>query len=155
MTGQPRGKWFDELKIGDSFADRMTITEAHFLAGAALYKDYNPVHTDDVYAQTTRFGRRILHGMTTTGLMIGLIGETFHGTAVAMAESATQYTKPVFCGDTLSYCWTVKALVPKPRRQAGLVDLAAECHNQKGEIVATATCKMLIRAREASGKDSP
>ncbi|MBI2194529.1 MAG: hypothetical protein HYU36_21330 [Planctomycetes bacterium] len=150
MPHTVRGRWFDDLAIGDSFSDRMTVTEAHFLAGCALYKDYNPVHTDDEFARGTRFGRRILHGATTTGLMIGLIGETFHGTAIAMAESSSKYTAPVFCGDTLTYRWTVQALTAKPRIRAGLVDLDGECHNQKGEKVAAATCRMLIRSRESA-----
>ena len=37
MNGlQGSGKWFDETRIGDTFASAMTITETHIVMGAGL-----------------------------------------------------------------------------------------------------------------------
>ena len=83
------GKWFDEVEVGESFSGRMTITETHLVGGAGLIGDFSPHHVDDEYARQSRFGTRMLHGVTTSAIMGAPVGMHFHGTAMAyLAASA-------------------------------------------------------------------
>ena len=141
------GKWFDEVAIGDTFASRMTITEAHLVLGAGLIGDFNPHHVDEEYARQSRFGTRVLHGVITSAIMGAPVGMHFRGTAVAYLEHAARFKAPVRAGDTLTTTWTITGKHPKPQQHAGIVVVAGECRNQHGEIVAEGEGKMLVQVR--------
>ncbi|MBM4323677.1 MAG: enoyl-CoA hydratase, partial [Deltaproteobacteria bacterium] len=63
-----RGKSIHELKIGDSAQISKTITEEIVNEFARVTGDTNPVHTDQAYAEKTRFKGRIAHGVYSLGL---------------------------------------------------------------------------------------
>ena len=141
------GKWFDELSIGDHFSRALTVTETHLVLGAGLIGDFNPHHVDETYAQQSRFGTRILHGMITSAIMGAPVGMHFHGTALAYLEHNTRFTAPVRAGDTLTTTWTVTELLAKPKQGGGIVVLQGVARNQEGVVVAEALGKILVANR--------
>ena len=144
------GAWFDEVRVGDRFARTLTVTETHLVLGAGLIGDFNPHHVDETYAQGSRFGTRILHGMLTSAIMGAPVGMHFHGTALAYLEHNTRFTAPVRAGDTLTTAWTVTELVPKPKQGGGIVVLRGVATNQDGVAVAEALGKILVADRPAA-----
>jgi acyl dehydratase len=108
-----------------------------------LIGDFNPHHVDETYAQGTRFGTRILHGMFTGAIMGAPLGMYFHGTAIAFLEHNVRFTAPVRAADTLTTTWTIVEKVDKPRHAGGIVVLDGECRNQESTVVAIARSKML------------
>ena len=56
------GKAYDEIEIGEQFADALTVTETHLVMAAGMFGDFNPLHVNQQYSESTRFGGRILHG---------------------------------------------------------------------------------------------
>ena len=141
------GRWYNEVKIGDSFTRTITITETHLVLGAGLIGDFNPHHVNDEYAKGSRFGARILHGMMTSALMGAAVGMYFHGTAVAYLEHAARFKAPVRAGDTLATTWTITDRHDKPKHGGGVVVLQGVCRDQHGTVVAEADAKMLVQAR--------
>ena len=141
------GQWFDDAKVGQTFANTLTITETHLVLGAGLIGDVNPHHTNEVYARESRFGTRILHGMLTSAIMGAVVGMRFHGTAIAYLEHNARFLAPVRAGDTLTSAWTIVDTVPKPKHEGGIVVLRGVARNQDGEEVAQAEGKILVRAR--------
>jgi len=142
-----RGRWFDELVAGESFASSVTITEAHLMIGAGYVADFNPLHVDEAFARKSRFGGRILHGMLTSALMGGPVGMQFHGTAIAYLEHNARFLAPVRPGDTLTIAWNVERLVPKPAHSGGIAELSGSATNQDGVVAAEATGKIMVFAR--------
>jgi acyl dehydratase len=145
-----RGRWFEDLSLGQPFTSSLTITETHLVTGAGLIGDFNPLHVDDAFARASRYGSRILHGVVTGALMGGPIGMIFHGTAIAYLEHATRFLAPVRIGDTVATTWTVTELVPKPAHGCGIVTLAARAINQDGVAVAEGSGKVMVASRAAS-----
>jgi acyl dehydratase len=143
------GRGYDEVRIGDTFANTVTITETHLVLGAGLIGDFNPHHTNETYARSSRYGTRILHGMITSALMGAPVGMYFHGTAIGYMEHAVRFRAPVRAGDTLTSHWTVTGKLDKPKHGGGIVMLKCECRNQDGVIVADADAKMLAQSRSA------
>jgi len=141
------GQWFDEATVGQSFASTLTITETHLVLGAGLIGDFNPHHTNEVYARESRFGTRILHGMLTSAIMGAVVGMRYHGTAIAYLEHTARFLAPVRAGDTLTSTWTIVEVLPKPTHAGGVVVLDGVARNQGGEAVAQAQGRILVRSR--------
>ena len=139
------GKGFREVEPGETFGASLTVTETHIVQACGLFGDFNPVHSNQVFAERTPFGRRVLHGPFTSALMSAPVGNYFSGTAIGYLEHNCRFSKPVYAGDTLTTTWTVTETLEKPRHDGGVVVLAAECVNQEGVVVASATGAILVR----------
>ncbi len=148
---QRSGAWFDDVRVGDTFASALTVTETHIVLGAGLIGDFNPHHVNAEFAKTTRFGTPILHGMLTSSIMGAAVGMYFHGTAIAYLEHRARFLAPVRSGDTLTTTWTVTDLLDKPRHGGGIVVLDARAIIQDGIVVAEAEARIMVSARAASG----
>jgi acyl dehydratase len=110
--------------------DNLTRTQIVQYAGAS--GDYNPVHTDEVYAtQAAGLPTVFAHGMLTMGLtakmLTGWVGDG------RLTRFGVRFTRQVWPGDTL----TARATVVAIREESGtdLVDLTVETFNQDLEIV--------------------
>jgi acyl dehydratase len=148
---QRSGAWFDDVRVGDTFASALTVTETHIVLGAGLIGDFNPHHVNAEFAKTTRFGTPILHGMLTSSIMGAAVGMYFHGTAIAYLEHRARFLAPVRSGDTLTTTWTVTDLLDKPRHGGGIVVLEAKAIIQDGIVVAEAEARIMVSARTACG----
>lgn len=138
------GRGFNEISNGDNFETTMTLTETHLVLGAGLFGDFNPLHTNQRFAEQSRYGNRIAHGYLTTSFMAAQLGMLFHGTAIAYVEHASRFLAPVMAGDTLTIVWTAIARAEKPKHKGGIVTLSGVCTNQDGTRVAEADAKMLV-----------
>ncbi len=141
------GKWYDEVKIGDTFSTGLTVTETHLVLSAGLFGDFNPLHVDESHAKGSRFGGRILHGPFTSALVASPVGMYFHTTAIAYVEHTCRFKAPVRPGDTLTTTWRVTDKLDKPKHHGGIVVLTCECRNQEGTVVAEADGKILVQSR--------
>ena len=65
MTDRPRlGYRYDDLFVGMRFrSPGRTITDADLVGFAGLTGDFSELHTSEVYAKNSQFGRRVAHGM--------------------------------------------------------------------------------------------
>src|SRR4051794_17315170 len=116
-----RGRGFNQLREGETFANTWTLTETHIVLGAGLFNDFNPLHVNHTFAHSSRFGGPIAHGYVTSNAMAALLGMVFHSTAIAYVEHHVRFTHPVRAGDTLTIEWTVMELDPKEKLGGGLV----------------------------------
>lgn len=138
------GRGYDEITAGEQFSDAVTVTDAHIGLMAGLTGDFHPLHVDETFAKTTRFGGRIAHGMLTTALMGGPVGKYFHGTGIAYLEHNCRFVDAVRPGDTLTITWTINSKTNKPKLQGGAVRLTGVCCNQHAVVVAEASAVLLV-----------
>src|ERR687884_1850660 len=104
MTDTPSGRYFEEFPIGETLVSgRRAVTEADVAAFAGLSGDFNPLHTDEVFAQTTPFKGRIAHGLLVVAIFSGLVNQAgwFAGTSLALLELTTRFIGAVKFGDTV------------------------------------------------------
>lgn len=137
-------KRFSDTRLGERFIRHETITARHIDDGAALIRDFNPLHVDADFAGRSRFGARILHGVITSALIGAELGMVYAGTAVAYLEHNARFLAPVKIGDSLTITWTVVDLQPKPQHGGGIVVAEAVAVNQDGVEVCRANGKMLV-----------
>ena len=96
-------KPFDSLHVGDAVSVRKTITEADGALYIAATGDFGPVHVDDSYAETTRFGKRLAPGIMVAGICTSVLTAELAGTLGVSIEDRFWFTGPVFYGDTIEF----------------------------------------------------
>ena len=119
------------LRVGQSAEVSKTITDEDIRAFAELSGDRNPVHLDDEYAATTRFGRRVAHGMLAASLLSAVLANELPGRGTVYLSQNLRFTAPVFPGDTVTARVTVRAV----REDKPVVTLETVCTNQRGQRV--------------------
>ena len=107
MREKPRlGYRYEDLFVGMRFrSPGRTITDADLMAFAGLTGDYSELHTSDVYAQSSLFGRKVAHGMLglayAHGLMWARTGELRETAIAFLGIDGWKFLGPVFVGDTI------------------------------------------------------
>ena len=134
------GKYFDELAVGQKFRHALgrTVTETDNVLFCALTMNPQPLHLNEDFASKTQFGRRIMNGIFTMGLVVGItVTELTEGTIVAnLSYDRVAHPAPLFAGDTVYVETEVLAKKPsasKPDR--GVVRLLHRGLNQDGKVV--------------------
>lgn len=92
----------EEIKVGMVESYSQTISEADVKNFANISGDRNPVHMDDVYAEKSRFGKRIAHGMFSTSFFSALFGMRLPGPGCVYVSQSIKFRKPVYIGDTVT-----------------------------------------------------
>jgi acyl dehydratase len=131
------------MKPGDSAEITKTIEQADVDAFADLTGDHNPVHVDEEFAKTTRFGRRIAHGMLTASLISSVLANKLPGEGSVYLGQTLKFVAPVFPGDTITARVTVKEI----RADKPIVKLETICINQHDEIVIRGEATVLATDR--------
>jgi acyl dehydratase len=130
-----------KLSIGDSAEITKTIEQSDIDAFAQVTGDHNPVHVDEEFAKTTRFGRRIAHGMLTASLISAVLANKLPGEGSVYLGQTLQFVAPVFPGDEITARVTVKEI----REDKPIVKLETICMNQRGEVVIRGEATVLGR----------
>src|ERR1044072_3613024 len=119
------------MKVGDSAEITKTIEQADVDAFAEVTGDHNPVHVDEEFAKTTRFGRRMAHGMLTASLISSVLANKLPGEGSVYLGQTLKFVAPVFPGDEITARVTVKEI----REDKPILKLETICVNQRDEIV--------------------
>lgn len=128
------------IKIGDTAQFSKTISESDVYTFAGVTGDFNPSHVDEEYAKTTRFGKRIDHGMLTASLISTVIAGKLPGPGIIYLGQDIKFMAPVFIGDTITAVVTVETIDNK----RGIVKLETQCRNQRKEIVLEGTAMVMV-----------
>jgi acyl dehydratase len=153
------GKYYDDLKVGMIFKHSLgrTITEADNTFFNAMTMNTQPLHLNEDFSRKTHFGKRIVNGILTLGVVIGItVNELTAGTIVAnLGYEKVEHPKPVFHGDTIYVETQVlekRASRTKPDR--GIVKLRHIGKNQHGDVICEVerTVLFLKRPSEKTAK---
>ena len=129
-----------KLKIGDQFSTTKQITDKVVRDFAELSGDHNPIHLDEEFAKTTRFGRRIAHGMISGALISAVLGNEFSGMSVVYLSQTLKFTAPVFIDETVTATATVTAI----REDIPIVTVETVCTKADGEIVVKGEAAIMV-----------
>jgi 3-hydroxybutyryl-CoA dehydratase len=120
-----------KVQVGARASRTKTITDADIRAFAAASGDTNSIHLDEEYAKTTRFGRRIAHGMLTASLISAVLGNDLPGLGTIYLSQTLAFKAPVYLGDTI----TANVEVTAFRSEKRIATLRTTCTNQEGTLV--------------------
>jgi 3-hydroxybutyryl-CoA dehydratase len=121
----------NQLRLGQKARFTKTVSEADVYLFAGLTGDMNPMHVNKEYAEKTRFGERIAHGLFTAGLISTAIGMYLPGPGTIYMGQTLRFLLPVKFGDTITAEVEITEIITEKNR----VVLRTLCKNQKGEVV--------------------
>ena len=153
------GKYYDDIKVGMTIRHQLgrTITEADNTFFNALTMNTQPLHLNEDYSRKTQFGKRIVNGILTLGVVIGIsVNELTEGTIVAnLGYDNVNHPLPVFHGDTI-YVETqvLEKRESRTKPDRGIVKLKHLGKNQHGDVICEVerTVLFLKRPPETTGE---
>ena len=128
-----------QFAVGEEAFLTKTITQEDIQAFARISGDTNPLHLDEDYARSTRFGGRIAHGLLVAGLISAVLGTKLPGPGAIYLGQELRFTAPVRPGDTV----TARVRVEAVDSAKGRVSLSTEVVNQDGAPVITGKARMV------------
>lgn len=119
-----------QLEPGQSAEFTKTVTETDVVLFAGITGDLNPAHVDQVWAEASRFGGRIAHGMLSASFISTVLAMKLPGPGTIYLSQTLSFTGPVKIGDTVTARVEVVEVMPKRT-----VRLATTVHTQDGTLV--------------------
>ena len=118
------------FKVGDTAEMSKTVTGEDIDLFAKVTGDHNPVHVSREFAEKTRFGERIAHGLLSAGLISAVIGMKLPGPGCLYLSQTLNFRGPVKIGDEITARVEVAEVISEKRLR-----LKTECINQRSETV--------------------
>ncbi len=149
------GKYYDDLHVGMKIQHALgrTITEMDNVLFSTLTMNPQPLHLNEDFAAKTKFGQRIVNGIFTMGVVVGItVGDLTQGTIVAnLGYEKVVHPRPVFHGDTI-YVETevLEMRESRSRPDVGIVKLKHLGKNQHGEVVVEIVRTVMFLKRPTS-----
>lgn len=123
---------FDEIKVGQSANLTRMLTKEDISLFAVVSGDVNPTHLDENFATDSHLPGIAGHAMWSGALISTLLGTALPGPGTIYLEQDLKFRHPVRVGDSVTATVTVKS----KHEGKPVVDIACQCINQDGEIVA-------------------
>ena len=132
--------------VGQSAEITKVFTEEDIFLFAGITGDRNPVHISKEYAEKTRFGERIAHGILTAGLISAVIGMKLPGPGCLYVSQTLSFLAPVKIGDEITARAEIVEVISEKRLR-----LRTQCINQRKEAVLEGEA-IVVPPRPARGK---
>lgn len=149
------GKYYDDLEPGMKIKHSLgrTITEMDNVLFCSLTLNTQPLHINEDFASRSQFGQRIVNGIFTMGLVVGItVPELTEGTIVAnLGYERVVHPNPVFHGDTVYVESEVLDMrESKSRPNVGIVKLKHVATNQDDVVVCEIERSVMFLKKEAA-----
>lgn len=119
------------LSVGQKAQRSLQLTAEHVRLYSEITGDRNPLHFDADFAARTKFGRLVVQGGLTTGLLHALVATDLPGPGTVFLSQNWKFTAPVYIGDTI----TAEARVLRVHASKPVTQLGIRVWRQDGETV--------------------
>jgi len=123
------------VNVGDSARRTRTVRARDIELFTKLTGDRNPLHYDEDAAARSRFGRLIVQGGVTSGLLNAVVAEDLPGPGSVFLHVDWSFRAPVHPGDEI----TAEVEVLELRADKPLTTLRTTIVNQEGTVVLDGT----------------
>lgn len=119
------------IAVGQKATRSLTLTSEHVRKYTEITGDRNPLHYDEAFAAQTKFGKLVVQGGLTTGLLHALVATDLPGPGSVFLSQNWKFTAPVYIGDTI----TAEAEVLSVHASKPVTQLRITVRRQNGEVV--------------------
>jgi acyl dehydratase len=123
------------MKVGDTARRSRQVSARDIELFTEMTGDRNPLHYDEDLARRSRFGRIIVQGGVTSGLLNAVVAEDLPGPGSVFLHVDWSFRAPVGPGDTI----TAEVEVLEVRDDKPISRLRTTITNQDGTVVLEGT----------------
>ncbi|MBE6860663.1 MAG: hypothetical protein E7499_05140 [Ruminococcus sp.] len=141
--------YLDDLKMNTEIdIPEAVIDKEQMLEFARLY-DPIPLHCDEEYAKTTKFGKLIAPGVMSFMAVWSKFVENdiFGDELIAGKSTKIEWYKPVFAEDVLKGKARISNIVRR-NDYNGIAEITIDVYNQNGELVLTDVTESVVKYRK-------
>lgn len=91
------------MQKGQEFNCVFHVTDTVYNGFIAVFKDKNPLHTEDTFAQAKKFDSKVMHGNILNGFLSYFIGECLPIKNVIIQTQEIKFALPVYLNDQLDF----------------------------------------------------
>jgi len=128
-----------KLAVGFQAESKHKITDQLIRQFAELSGDFNPIHLDDTYAATTRFKKRIAHGMISGALISSAIANKIGQGTIYLGQTMT-FVSPVYVDEEI----LIKLEIQHIREDKGIATVSTLVQKSTGEAVVKGEATVLL-----------
>ena len=141
MTKPPSEYCFDDLFVGQKITFSKKIDESLLNDFAKISGDFNPLHMNKEYASTTKFEKRVCHGMLLASFFSQLVGMDLPGKNSLYFSQTLNFRNPCFINDEI----TIAGEVIEKKSNMKLITIKTTIHNQTGNCLIDGIAKVIVR----------
>ncbi len=132
---------FDEINIGLTKKFEVVISESMVKNFAEISGDFSPIHIDEKYAETTTFGKRVVHGMLLASFLSRVDGMYLPGKHGLYFSQNIEFRNPCFIGDKV----TVFSKVIDKSEATKIIKIESIITNQNNQILLQGIGRVIVR----------
>src|SRR6476620_11686637 len=117
---------------GDRFAQQFIVSEETYNGFIALFRDQNPLHTNEEFAQNKGFKGRVMHGNILNGFLSYFIGECLPTKDVIIHSQEIQFKNAVYLNDELQF----EAKISGVYESVGAIEFKFTFKNNEAKVMA-------------------
>jgi len=144
--------FFEDVGIGRVFrTPAYTITDEDIQAFCDLTFDHHPLHTDDAFARSVGFSKRIAHGLYGLALAEGLKTKLRlyeHTSIASLGWDKVRFHQAVLSGDRVEVAMAFQSKRTASRPDRGVAIEAVRLERGKGELLISAEHATMLKRRE-------
>ena len=145
------GNYYEAFTVGETITHprSRTVSESDNQRFCDMTMNQQPLHLDAEFAADSDFGERVVNGLYTLSLAVGLtIPETTDGTIVAnLGYDEVEHPAPVFHGDTIRAETTVTDKRETSDGDRGVVTMTVDVFKQDDTLVCSFERTVLAEKR--------
>ena len=93
-----------------TYTNKFVIDERIYNGFIEIFKDKNPLHTDESFAKNKGFNSVVMHGNILNGIISYFVGEELPTKDVIIHMQAIKFLKPVYLNDVVELNVTVEEI---------------------------------------------
>ena len=128
-----------KYEIGDKAQFSKTISETDVYSFAGICGDFNPVHVNELEANKSIFGKRIVHGSLGAAFISTVLGMYLPGPGTIYLSQTLRFQNPIYIGDTITAIVEVEELLERNRCR-----LNTDVVNSMSEVVITGEALVIL-----------
>ncbi len=132
---------FDQIDIGMTKEFDVIITQSLVDDFAKISGDYSPIHMNEEFAKSTKFGRKIVHGMLLASLLSRMVGMYLPGKYALYSSQTLEFHNPCFIGDKI----TVSSIVNDKSESTKIIKIESKITNEKKDILLYGEGRIIVR----------
>ena len=141
MTEKPSEYSFDEIELGMQKSFKVDISEDMLDDFAKLSGDDNPLHTNEEYASSTSFKKRVCSGMFLSSFFSRLVGMYLPGKHALHISQSLNFVNPCFIGETITVGGKVIDKIPATK----IIKLETTITNESGKRIIDGNAQVIVR----------